>query len=65
MAGTDSPVYDSSRKISCNVSAVPGKYLLEASVMTTGILYDWFRENFYEGMPDYERINSDVIQSQP
>lgn len=65
MAGTDQPVYDSSRKISCNVSAVPGKYLLEASVMTTGTVYDWFRDNFYDGMSGYEKINYDIMQSQP
>lgn len=44
---TDSPVLDGEMRISCNASAVPKAYILEASLLTTGSIYRWFTEQFY------------------
>lgn len=53
--------------IICNASAIPGKYVLEASILTCSSVYNWFNKNFYETndqcnyMAD---INADVSLSQ-
>jgi len=41
---TDKPVFDAGMRVSCNVSAVPGAYIVEAAILTTGTVYRWFNE---------------------
>ena len=48
---SDRPVFDRERRIFCNVSAMPGAYILEAGTLTSGTVYKWFADNFY-GFPD-------------
>ena len=43
----DRPLFDPGMGISCNVSAVPGSFILEAGVLTSGSVYHWFRKEFY------------------
>jgi len=40
----DRPVFDEKMRVSCNVSAVPGAYIVEAAILTTGTVYRWFNE---------------------
>lgn len=48
---SDHPVLDEGQRIFCNVSALPGAYILEAGTLTSGTVYKWFSENFY-GHPE-------------
>lgn len=38
------PVFDPQMRLACNVSAVPGAYIVEAAVLTSGAIYRWFLE---------------------
>ena len=41
----DKPTLDAKMRLACNVSAVPGAYIVEAAVLTSGTIYRWFRES--------------------
>ncbi len=64
---TDRPVFDKKMRVSCNVSAIPGKYTIEAGIPTTGTIYRWFNENFYQCTDNidcaFDRINIDASAS--
>jgi len=38
------PVWDADLRVSCNVSAVPGAYIVEAALLTSGAIYRWCKE---------------------
>jgi len=40
----DAPALDEQMRVSCNVSAVPGAYLVEAAMLTSGAVHQWFRQ---------------------
>lgn len=65
MAHSDKVIIDQKKRISCNISAIPNKYFIEASFMTTGVAYDWFNKNFYDTdvVNKYEMINADVKEA--
>lgn len=48
------------RELICNCSALSGKYILEANVLTCASAFDWYLRNFYEGPADYERISREL-----
>lgn len=64
IASSDKPRFDEKMRIICNVSAIPGKYILEAGMPTTGTVYRWFNENFYSEESSkencYQKINKDA-----
>lgn len=39
------PVFDTQMRLSCNVSGVPGAYMVEAAVLTSGSVYSWFTQS--------------------
>jgi sugar (pentulose or hexulose) kinase len=41
---SDRPVLDPDMHLACNVSALPGAYVVEAAVLTSGTVYRWLRE---------------------
>ncbi|MCF8167265.1 MAG: hypothetical protein K9K38_10015 [Rhodoferax sp.] len=41
---SNAPVSDAAMRVSCNVSAIPGAYIVEAAVLTSGAIYRWFTE---------------------
>ena len=50
-----------------NYGAIPGTYIVEASILTCSAAFDWFCKNFYKE-PDgihYERINREIEDSPP
>jgi D-xylulose kinase len=72
LAHSDAPVFDPKRRILCSCHAVPGKWVLEASVFSTGSVYRWFRDQFGSiekfasnqvGIDPYEILNSEVAAS--
>ena len=46
------PALDEHMRLSCNVSAVPGAYIVEAAVLTSGTIYRWFAENIFKNPDD-------------
>lgn len=51
------------RDITCNCSAVPGKYILETNVLTCASAFDWFRKMFYRDPQDYALINQELAEA--
>ncbi len=45
----DRVVLDPCRKVFCNGSSIPGKWLLETSSRASGMVYDWVKGQFFEG----------------
>lgn len=65
------PVFDPAQKLVCNVSAIPGQWILEGGMLSSGLVFGWFNEILY-GCPcspssplDYDRINADCAISPP
>ena len=62
----ETPNFDDSQRIFCNVSAIPGKYILEAGILTSGTIYNWFNNTFYPDRDPSDRfgmINQEVINA--
>ncbi len=45
----DVPALDEQMRVSCNVSAVPGAYIVEAAMLTSGAVHRWFRSSLRPG----------------
>lgn len=60
----DEPVFDDKMRTICNISAIPGKYILEAGTLTSGIIYSWYNQEFYKTNKkiehSYLKINKEV-----
>lgn len=69
ITSSDKPHIDPVKKVICSVSAIPNKYILESSILTSGTIYNWFNKNFYcsdESVKyNYEKINLDAENSKP
>jgi sugar (pentulose or hexulose) kinase len=57
---SDKPVFDDSMRVSCNVSAAPGAYIVEAAMLTSGAAHRWVMDLMFphqsEAMfADFER----------
>lgn len=50
-----------------NYSAVKGKYIVEASILTCSAAFDWFCKNFYKEVKGdiYQKIDEEIAQSPP
>jgi glycerol kinase len=46
---SDRPALDPEMRLACNVSAVPGAYIVESAVLTSGTIYRWFKESLFQG----------------
>jgi sugar (pentulose or hexulose) kinase len=67
IAASMEPRADPGMGIGCNVAAVPGTFILEAGVVTSGSIYQWFRREFYrDPVPDaekYKKIDEEASAS--
>ena len=45
LAFSREPVFDEFRRVICTASAMAGNWLIEGSIITTGCVYDWFRNH--------------------
>lgn len=59
------PVFDEQMRLSCNVSAVPDSYIVEAAVLTSGTIYRWLREAFYSDCDSFEQLNAEAAEAPP
>lgn len=48
------PIVDAEMRVSTNVSALPGAYVLEAILPASGSVYRWFREELWNGRDESE-----------
>jgi D-xylulose kinase len=46
LAFLEKSMRDPKKRLLCSCHAIPGKYVLEASIFTTGSILRWFRDNF-------------------
>ena len=64
---SDNPVPDPEQRIFNNLSAIPGKYILEANMLTAGTIYRWFSETFMDPTLDaktrFSTIDSEIAAS--
>lgn len=66
----DEPVFHPEMKTLCSYSAIADKWVVEAGVLTTGIVFKWFAEEFTEsgspidGLRNYEELDS-LVKSSP
>lgn len=63
IAHTDKPVFDQEARILCSASAVPGKWILEASIFNTGSSYRWLRNELYGEEADFKDLNEEASLS--
>jgi len=66
IAHSDRPVFDPRMRVACNVAALPGAYIVEAAVLTSGTIYRWFNESL--GTSDstagsFETLNAEAAQA--
>jgi len=62
IASSDSLRLHPDMAVTCGCSAIPGKFVLEASILTTAAIYRWFKQEFYR-KDGYEEINHDAGSS--
>jgi glycerol kinase len=65
---SERPVFDEQMRLSCNVAATPGNYIVEAGILTSGALYAWFRDRFYAASGakgDFTLVNEEAAASPP
>ena len=60
---------DLKNNVICGTHAIPGKYVLETSMLTCAALYNWARDNFFADSASdpnaFEKINQAVEKSPP
>jgi D-xylulose kinase len=74
IAHLDEQHRDPKKRVLCSAAAVPNKWILEASIFTTGSVYRWFRDNFAEleklkakqqNIDVYELLNQEIAAAKP
>ena len=67
IAYAEEPVFDDNMRVICSASAVPGKWIVEAGLLTSGNIYEWYNKTFYGQDPAaperFKTINSEVDAS--
>ncbi len=54
LAHSDQPAFDEEQRVICTPSPVAGKWIVEGSVITSGCVYRWFRDNLAVVVTDEE-----------
>ncbi|QQO07734.1 FGGY-family carbohydrate kinase [Breznakiella homolactica] len=62
---SEKPVFDPGERVLCNVSAVPGGYILEAGALTMGTVYRWFTDTFYSPETGFSDVDNEARESPP
>jgi sugar (pentulose or hexulose) kinase len=72
----DRPALDPEMRVSCNVSALPGAYIVEAGILASGAIYSWLDDLFFDAARDaarddagdgrrFARINAEAASAPP
>ncbi len=62
IAHAEKPVFDENMRVLLSASAVPGKWVVEAGLLTSGNIYAWFRDQFFKE-DNFDNINKEVMES--
>lgn len=55
---SEEPVFDSKMRTLCSAAAIPGKWIVETGLLTSGTIYRWFNNEFFDqGLSDFNQIN--------
>jgi glycerol kinase len=66
IAYSEKPVFDENMRVLCSASAVADQWIVEAGLLTSGAIYTWYKEQFFDSQQsDYTKINNEVIASKP
>jgi glycerol kinase len=66
LACTDKPVLDELRRVICTAAAIPGNWLIEGSIITSGCVYDWFRDRLAPAeCADVEDLDREIERAGP
>ncbi len=71
VAAVDEPVTDRKMRVMSNASALPGKCIVDAGMLTTGSVHRWFAEMFYNEFPAgnmndrYARMDAEAAEAAP
>ncbi|RAI33011.1 FGGY-family carbohydrate kinase [Rhodoplanes serenus] len=66
IAYSDEPRFHPECRTLCSAGAVPGTWIVEAGIFTTGLVHRWFKEQFYpEGADAYAVMNEEARRSPP
>ena len=74
LAFEKTPQFDPQHRLLCSCHAVPNRWVIEASIFTSGIIYRWFRDQFGHeekqlakllDSDPYELMNEQATQSPP
>jgi len=74
LAFEENPLFDPKHRLLCSCHAVPHRWVIEASIFTSGIIYRWFRDQFGEEEKQlaklldtnaYDLMNEQAKQSPP
>ncbi|MDQ6419829.1 FGGY-family carbohydrate kinase [Paenibacillus sp. LHD-117] len=64
VAPTDKPITSPEHKVVCSTSAVPGQWIIEAGIFTSGSTYRWLRDLLVDDR-SYEKLNELALASVP
>jgi len=56
IVATEQPQFDEKCRIICSASAIPGKWILEASIFNSGSVQRWFKEQFCQDILQEEDV---------
>lgn len=64
-AVTGQPVFDPGMEVNVNAYCTPGRYVCEASNMSSGTAYQWFFQTFYKvcGAANMEEMDREILAS--
>ncbi|MFA7076379.1 MAG: FGGY-family carbohydrate kinase [Candidatus Izemoplasmatales bacterium] len=62
IAHAEKPVFDENMRVLLSASAVPGKWVVEAGLLTSGNIYAWYRDQFFKDNT-FDNINNEVTAS--
>lgn len=69
IAHANKPVFDENMRVLCSASAMKGHWIVEAGLLTSGNIYEWYNREFFKGSKNetyrFQTINKEVDESKP
>ena len=68
LAFSGEPIFDEGRRVICTAAATPGNWLIEGSVITSGCVYDWFKDRLVsaaEGASGPDDLDAEIALAGP
>ena len=65
MAATEGPVFDPEYRLWSGCHVFSDRWVLEGNAKGTGVIYRWFRDEFYGPEVPFSKVNEEVRQASP